>query len=347
MSELFDGTIARRERRRRRRRRAAGSALVALVVGVNAAAWAHAGAFTTFAETHAERTPPVQALGVGERLRALLTGVSLPRPTNERTPADLGLAFETHRVHARDGVGLELWRVPHPSPRAVAVLCHGHAGSKAALLEVALELRRLDLEVVLVDLRGSGGSDGVTTTLGVAEALDVAAAVERARALAPGRPLLLHGASMGAAAALRAVHAHGVAPDALLLEAPFDRLVTTVEHRFEAMGFPGWAAWAPARLLVFWGGVRHGFDALGHAPVEYAASARCPTLLMGGADDPWVRPDELRAVGAALRGPKEVLVLEGVAHESLLGARPDAWRAAVRRLVDLVAPGGAAPQLAR
>ncbi|MBX3468490.1 MAG: alpha/beta fold hydrolase [Planctomycetes bacterium] len=316
--------------RRRRRLLALVAALAVGVALVNAAAYAHARAFTTFGPPAAARTAPPQALSLGGRLRVLFTGVSLPRPVNARTPADEGLAYETHTVRAADGTRLEVWRVPRAGARAVAVLTHGHGGSKASLLGVARELHALGVEPLLVDLRGAGGSEGDRTSIGVHEALDVEAAVALARALAPGRPLLLHGVSMGAAAALRAVHARGVAPDLLLVEAPFDRLATTVGHRFRAMGLP---AWPGARLLLFWGGVQLGFDAVAHAPVEYAASVTCPALVLGGADDPWVRADELRAVAAAMRGPTEVVVADGVGHEALLERRPDVWRAAVGRLL--------------
>ena len=52
----------------------------------------------------------------------------------------------------------------------------------------------------------------------------------------------------------------GVRADAVVLECPFDRLLTTVEHRFELMGVP---AFPLARLLTFWGGVggdTHGVE---------------------------------------------------------------------------------------
>jgi hypothetical protein len=41
-----------------------------------------------------------------------------------------------------------------------------------------------------------------------------------------------------AAAILRAVSAHELSPDALILECPFDRLLTTVQNRFAAMRLP-------------------------------------------------------------------------------------------------------------
>lgn len=318
---------------RRRRLAFVVCGLLGATVLANAVAFAHARSFLTFAATDMPRTPRVRELSFAGKLRVLATGVRLPRPKNERDPSSLGLPFETHTVHASDGVRLELWRVPHPAPRAVAVLAHGYGGSKASLLEIAQELHRLDVEPVLVDLRGGGGSEGDRTSVGVHEALDVEAAVAFARRFSDR--VVIFGNSMGAAAALRAVHVRGVKPAALILELPFDRLLTTVEHRFEAMGVP---AWPGARLLLFWGGVQLGFEPLSHAPVDYATSVRCPALVMGGQADPWVRPQELCAVAARLGGRTTVVVLPGVGHESLLGRCPEAWRAAVRALLDRALP---------
>ena len=78
-----------------------------------------------------------------------------------------------------------------------------------------------------------------------------------------GGRLVLFGKSMGAAAILRAVGVPRVKADRLVLENPFDRLVTTAGHRFGAMGLPAFPA---ANLLVFWGGVQLGLDGLAHAP---------------------------------------------------------------------------------
>ena len=89
---------------------------------------------------------------------------------------------------------------------------------------------------------------------------------------------MLYGASMGAAAVLRAA-VGTVAPRAVVLEAPFDRLVTTVVHRFEAMGFLAMLALPGAAVLVFWGSVDGGFNGFAHNPADYAARVAVPTLV--------------------------------------------------------------------
>ena len=183
---------------------------------------------------------------------------------------------------------------------------------------------------LLVDFRGSGGSSEAIATIGVLEADDVAAAVAFAREHWPNERLALFGQSMGAVAVLRAV-ALGVSADAILVECPFDRMLTTVEHRFEMMGVP---AFPMARLLVFWGGVQNGFDAFAHNPVEYAAAVRCPALVMHGASDRHVRTAEAEAVYAALAGPKQWELFAEAGHQAYCFKCPERWAEVVGEFLD-------------
>ncbi|HUH12034.1 MAG TPA: alpha/beta fold hydrolase [Longimicrobiales bacterium] len=132
------------------------------------------------------------------------------------------------------------------SPRRTAgswgdtvLLLHGYAAAKDSMLGPARALRSLGWSSYLGDFRGSGGSAGTDTTIGVHEGRDVAAAWHAARALTGAdRPVVVYGASMGAAAALRAIAREGVAPDGLILAAPFDRLLHTVANRFHPTSAP-------------------------------------------------------------------------------------------------------------
>ncbi len=77
-------------------------------------------------------------------------------------------------------------------------------------------------------------------------------------------------------------------PAALVLESPFDALLSTVVNRFALMGLP---AFPFAHLLVFWGGVQQGFNGFRHYPADYATEVRCAVLLLDGANDTRVTPD--------------------------------------------------------
>ena len=299
--------------------------LLLLFVLANVLAYVHAHAMTHYA-AGGERTASPERLSFPGKVSALFTGVTVPRPVGGGTPADHGLAFEVRHFDSTDGMRLEAWYVPHPEPRGLVLLFHGYAACTASLLPEIAAFHEMGYAALAVDFRGSGGSDGNVTTIGVREADDVAAAWTYARDQALGRPVILFGKSMGAAAVLRAVAVHDLQPDALVLECPFDRLLSTVQARFDAMGVP---AFPMARLLVFWGGVQHGFDGFAHNPVDYARAVRCPVLFLHGERDPRVSVAQVKGIAAAVQGPQQTVVFPGLGHESYVSAQARAWKNAV------------------
>lgn len=312
---------------RRRPFRTLAIVLFAAFVGLNVLAYRHARAMLTF-DSAAARTASPQALSLVEKLKVVACGVSIPRPANERTPEALGLPFTTFRIRTSDGVGLEGWRIDAQSAQGTVLLFHGYAASRASLLSEAQAFCDLGYSVVLVDFRGSGGSDRDSTTLGYEEGGDVAAAVDFARMEGLARPHVLYGQSMGGAAILRAVAAHDVRPDGIVLDSVFDRMLGTVQNRFRLMKLPPFPA---AELLVFWGGRQAGFDGFTHNPVEYARRCECPTLVQIGALDRNVGVDESRTLFGALAGRKEYAVFDAAGHVSLLAADRALWSANVER----------------
>jgi pimeloyl-ACP methyl ester carboxylesterase len=129
----------------------------------------------------------------------------------------------------------------------------------------------------------------------------------------------------------------GAPADALVLENPYDRLVTTVGHRFEAMGLP---AQPGAALLVFWGGIELGFNGFGVNPIDFARSIHTPTLLLVGDEDPRVHVAEVESIRASLAGPADIVVFPGAGHVGLYSADPTLWRSAVTGFLDREAPMG-------
>lgn len=315
---------------RRHRMASAGLGLVLGFALLNVVAYRHAYHMLHF-QPAGSRTAAPPELSPAGKLWALVAGVSIPRPANYRTPDSFQLPFEIRRFPSLDGTPLEAWFIPRADAKGVALLFHGYANVKASFLPEAAAFRRLGYASLLVDFRGSGGSGGDETTVGVREADDVAAAFGYAREHWPGRPIVVFGQSMGSAAVLRAMALHGVRPAAAVLETPFDRLVSTVGHRFQAMGLPAFPA---AQLLVFWGGVQCGFSGFAHNPVDYAHSADCPVMLLQGDRDPFITTEEARSIFDALPGPKQCEVFSGLGHESCCCARPKEWSRLVGAFLD-------------
>lgn len=291
---------------------------VGLFVISNVATCRHAWRMTHY-RTVGTRTAAPDRLSAWEKLKVLITGVSIEKPRN-------GPVLPPYReIHfaSRDGVQLAGWDAPVTGSRATCVLFHGYTTSKAATLPEASVLRELGVRTILVDFRGSGDSDGEVTTVGWREAFDVAAATDWARENSAGRPVLLFGQSMGAAAVLRAISTQGVQPAGIVLEAPYERFLTTVGHRYQEMYLP---AFPFAHLLLFWGGVQHGFNPFRLNPVDYARDVTCPALVLGGKNDPWVMTNELQSIAANIPGPTRCVVFPESKHGNYCRDAPADYR---------------------
>jgi uncharacterized protein len=299
--------------------------LTILLLAVNFVAFNHAWAMTHFSDS-GSRTATPESLTLAEKLWICIVGVNIPRPTNQVDPRSVGINFETRRFGGEHADELEAWYVPKADAKGLVLLCHGYSASKASLLREANAFHDLGYAALLLDFHGSGGSRGSDTTIGVREAEDVVCAVEYARKNWAPRELILYGQSMGSAAILRAAARHDLEPTAIIVECPFDRLISTAGNRFAAMGLP---AFPSAQLLVFWGGVQNGFNGFRHNPAEYAEQVRCPVLLLHGSKDPRVTVEQVRSIFQNLAGEKQFVLFDGVGHESYVGAAPDRWRQAV------------------
>jgi pimeloyl-ACP methyl ester carboxylesterase len=300
--------------------RLALAALVSAFVSVNVLAFMQARAMTRFAES-GERTGRPEQLSLLDRLSVIVAGVAIPRPVNNRTPGDFGLSFETLRFPNGGGETIEAWFLPGNSERSVIALFHGYAASKSSLISTARVFHQLGYATLLVDFYGSGGSSGWGTTIGVKEAGDVAAAVDYVRRTWPERKIILYGISMGGAAVLRAT-VHGLKPDAIIIEAVFDSLLSAGKNRFRAMGLPG----SPfAELLLFWGGIQNGFNAFAHNPVDYARAVKQPTLILHGEKDERTTIDQARNIAAAMGANARFVAYDGVPHMPIVEAQPSGW----------------------
>lgn len=120
----------------------------------------------------------------------------------EFTPEFVGLAFEDVYLTANDGVKLNGWFIPKDQASYTILFCHGNAGNIGHRLEKIVLLRKLGLNVFIIDYRGYGRSQGRPSEKGLY--LDAQAAYDylvNQRQIQPEKLVLL-GESLGCAAVI-------------------------------------------------------------------------------------------------------------------------------------------------
>ena len=141
---------------------------ILLFVVINMIAIFHSYKLTHFADSLTEKTNDPTKLTVTQKVTTLFFGVSNPRPVNHITPPP---GFETIRLQGKQQI--EGWQSEIPEDRGTVILFHGFAGVKSGLLDKAKLFEQLGYNTLLVDITGSGGSEGNCTTIGFREAEQV------------------------------------------------------------------------------------------------------------------------------------------------------------------------------
>ena len=287
-------------------------------VGLNGVSFMHAYRFTHVVDTGEKTTRP-EDLSFIDKVMVLLTGVKVPKTANTRTPESDGHVYSAVIVVGDDSLETPVWEISVQHPRRTVILFHGFSSKKSDLLSLSTMLLRHQTNIVLVDFPGHGDSSYVWTTLGYREA-DVVKAVFTQYSEISETPVFLYGTSLGAAAIITAIHRHHIQPDGVILEMPYSSLYETVKQRFTLMGFP--VTFPFAELLVFWGGLQHGFNAFALNPGACAQAISCPALLLGGQLDERVPAESLERMAATMNGQTTFHIFPDAGHEPLFHASP-------------------------
>jgi uncharacterized protein len=240
---------------------------------------------------------------------------ALPRPATLEPPPR---GYEEVRIES-EGLRLRGWVARTDGQRAAVLIIHGLGDSIESYTPLASTLRERGHSVLLLDLRGHGGSAG-SGTLGDREREDVRAGIEHLRTagLAPSG-VVLFGHSMGAVAVLRAAAGRGDVR-AVVVEAPFDTLRETVAHHGELLyRLPRWLPIASTALAF--AEISASFDADHVDAVAAARELKAPLLAIADGDDRRMPEAVVRRIVDAHPGPKRFWVVPGAGH---LGAMADA-----------------------
>jgi alpha-beta hydrolase superfamily lysophospholipase len=257
-----------------------------------------------------------------------------PHPrTAEPAPAVEGWRVDSPRHRTVDGEDIGCWYVEGADGGPSVVLLHGQGGSRGNSLPVAKLLAGEGCSVLMLSLRAHGDSSGDYQDVGFSARHDVVAGVEYLERRRPGRPIIVQGISLGAAAAIFAAAELGTRVRGYVLELPYHDLRSAVRNRTAAHLPPVLDRVAYCGLVCVAPLVLSDIDAI--APVNYigAIPESVPVLILAGAKDRLARPEETRALYDRVASHGRLVFLGGARHESLFANNPTRYREAVLPLL--------------
>ncbi|MEA3642997.1 MAG: alpha/beta hydrolase [Lamprobacter sp.] len=247
--------------------------------------------------------------------------IFFPYDRLQATPTDWGLDYEEVKPVTEDDVTLHGWLVAPPKPRATAprtlLFFHGNAGNVSHRGDSIRIFTELGFEVLIIDYRGYGRSEGTPSEPGLYQ--DATAAwdwLTQVRGIPP-EEIVLFGRSLGGAVATWL--AARTSPAALIVESSFDRMQSLAEVHYPLL----------SRLVP----LRVAFPA-----VEQMASVHAPVLILHSPDDEIVPVQLGRRLYEAAPDPKGFVELQGGHNEGFLRSKPQYQQALTAFLESITVP---------
>jgi fermentation-respiration switch protein FrsA (DUF1100 family) len=207
-------------------------------------------------------------------------------------------------LRAEDGTKIHGWWVRSEGSRLATLFLHGNAGNIGYRGNHIHEIVAAGSDLLIIDYRGFGRSQGRPSESGLAMDADAGYPYVAAQ----GKPVVIHGESIGSAVAVDLAtrrHAAG-----LILEAPFTSLKAEASHVLRAIG-----------PLLVW-----GYDSK-----TRIARVHAPLLVIHGDHDGVVPYPLGRELYEAAPEPKSFWTVKGAGHNDIVETAGGEYRERLRR----------------
>ena len=249
----------------------------------------------------------------------------------ELAPAYPGL--ETHRLTTKDGQKIGAWLLRQYNAGVSILLLHGNGGSRTSSWSLGQSLFEVGHTVLLITFRAHGDSTGIVNDIGYGGRFDVLAAVEFLEHRWPGRPIVIYGFSLGAAAAAFASGELGTRVAGYLLDAPYPDLTTSLQHRLKIYLPP------PLDRIAWWGMMAVSPFILPHidqiAPAQAVAGIPegIPVVVMTGEADQRAPPKDVLRVFQKVHTHAKLIRFPDTAHGQAPRMHPKRFLEAILELI--------------
>ena len=245
-----------------------------------------------------------------------------PDSARYASPDQFGLRVEDIRIQASDGTRLHGWFLPASGAAKGTVLhLHGNAANVSNHLPLVAWLPARGYNVLMLDYRGFGRSEGKPTLDGIVEDALAALNYLRSRADLDRDRLIVLGQSIGGATALRMLARDSAGVRLAIIDSSFP------SYRGIARDATAGSVMAPLASLA-----APGLPGADRDPVTALKSIHVPLIFMHGTRDAVIPHRNSDALHAAAPGSR-LWKVEGAEHIAAM-ASPGPWREKIVAAMD-------------
>jgi len=236
-----------------------------------------------------------------------------PHPRLIETPERYGIAYQNEYFPAQDGTMLNAWFMPaQGAAQGTILFLHGNAENISTHFRSVMWLPSQGYNVLALDYRGYGASDGLPTLAGAQQDIDAALLHLLAHEQVNPQRIVLFGQSLGGALTLfYAAHsAHRNNIRAVITDSAFSDYRTVARDSLAKFSLTWPLQWLPWLLVDD-----------DYAPQEAVGMiSPIPLLLIQGEQDDVVAPYHAQRLYAQAGEPKELLLVPGAGHIQALAS---------------------------
>jgi len=225
--------------------------------------------------------------------------------------------YITHEFQFRspDGILISALHLKPAKENGHAILiCHGLAHDKHSGIRYVQYLLQEGYQLILMDFRNHGQSEGTITTYGHYEKQDLLGTIQYLRADGFRGKIGILGASMGASIALMTA-AETDEISGMVLDSPFASLKKMCEAwAVKTTHFPEMLIQLPMRLAYCWLYMAYNFWVPELEPAAAARKLKCPVFLIHGGADQRIPAEHSRQIFENLSCNKELWIADDVDH---------------------------------
>ncbi len=233
-------------------------------------------------------------------------------------------------ITSEDGLSLNGYYIDKKSSTTV-IMVHGYRGNAASITYPVKIMDKQDYNMLIVDLRGHGYSEGNYIGMGWDERQDILSWIDYILDIDERTSIILYGVSMGAATVMNTL-SEELPPQVkgIIEDCGYTDVESILGNQIGLGGLPGKFIFKMTSLVTKF---RSGYYLSDVEPIEQVKKSTIPILFIHGDKDTFVPTSMVYELYEAATCEKELLVIEGAGHANSCSTDPESYFGAINNFI--------------